>query len=181
MATEFKDIANPRLFRLKEKTLHYHFSIKYLPGKKNCAADTLSRYPSLRSNPEDEDMELSDDMTVAMVRSLAAALESEDVMVMDQETVISAAREDPVYQLLVSRVCNRDWPPSKSKELECLKPYFGVRERLAVSGDLVTYTYDQGCVRLVIPEGLRRQVILGLHSGHQGLDSMLRRARQSVY
>lgn len=38
------DIANPRLFRLKEKTLQYKFTIKYLPGKRNSAANFLSRY-----------------------------------------------------------------------------------------------------------------------------------------
>ena len=56
-----------------------------------------------------------------------------------------------------------------------------MRDRLAVNQDLVTYTYDLGCVRLVIPEPLRLQVAANLHAGHQGLDSMLRRARQCVY
>ncbi|XP_064103417.1 uncharacterized protein LOC135213367 [Macrobrachium nipponense] len=178
---ELKDISNPRLFRLKEKTLQYHFSIKYLPGKRNCAAEILSRYPSLRAKPEDKDLELSDDLKVAMVMSLAAALEVEDVVVMDQETVLRAARDDPVYQLLLTRVYNGDWPQSKSQELECLKPFCGAREWLAVSGELITYTYDQGCVRLVIPESLRQQVAANMHSGHQGLESMLRWAHQSVY
>ncbi|XP_064122700.1 uncharacterized protein LOC135226948 [Macrobrachium nipponense] len=146
---ELKDISNPRLFRLKKKTLQYHFSIKYLPGKRN------SRYPSLRAKPEDEDLELSDDLMVAMVTSLVAALEVEDVVAMDQETVLSATRHDPVYQLLLTRVYNVDWP----------------QKRLVVSGELITYTYDQGCVRLVIPESLRQQVAANMHSGHQGLDS----------
>ena len=178
---ELKDISNPRLFRLKEKTLQYHFNIKYLPGKKNCAADTLSRYPSLRADPEGDDVELSDDIMVAMATAVVTALEVDDVIVMDQETVINAARSDPAYQLLFARVCNGDWPSSKSQDIGCLKPFFGVRDRLATSGDLVTYTYDQGYVRLVIPECLRQQVASNLHGGHQGLDSMLRRARQSVY
>ena len=52
---------------------------------------------------------------------------------------------------------------------------------MAVVGGLVTYTFDQGCVRLIIPESLRHHVVANLHTGHQGLDSMLRRARQSVY
>ena len=178
---EMKNIENPRLFRLKEKTLQYHFNIKYLPGKKNCAADTLSRYPSLRANPDKDDVDLSDDIMVAMVTSLTAALEIDDVIVMDQETVKSAAQEDLAYQSLLTRVSNGDWARSKNQEIECLKPFYGVRERLAVTDGLITYTYDQGCVRLVIPECLRQQVTANLHSGHQGLDSMLRRARQSVY
>ncbi|XP_066946055.1 uncharacterized protein [Macrobrachium rosenbergii] len=131
--------------------------------------------------PEDEDLELSDDLMVAMVTTLAAALEVEVIVVMDQENVVSAARDDLVYQLLLTRVYNGEWPQSKSQELECLKPFFGVRERLAVSSELITYTYDQGYVRLVIPESLRQQVAANMHRGHQGLDSMLRKARQLVY
>lgn len=42
-----KDIVNPRLFALKVMNLQYKFQIKYLPGKRNCAADFLSRYPVL--------------------------------------------------------------------------------------------------------------------------------------
>ena len=44
---ELKDITNPRILRLKEKTLMFAFDIKYLQGVTDCAADTLSRYPVL--------------------------------------------------------------------------------------------------------------------------------------
>ena len=178
---ELKDIVNPRLFRLKEKTLQFRFHIKYLPGKKNCAADTLSRYPTLQTFPESEDVDFSDDVTVAMVTTTAAALGAESGVVLDQDSVACAGREDPVYQLLYSRVSANDWPRSKSEELACLRPFFNVRERLSVLQDLVTYTYEDGCTRLVIPDALRDQISANLHSGHQGLDSMLRRARQTVY
>ena len=46
---------------------------------------------------------------------------------------------------------------------------------------LVTYTYDEDCVSLVIPNSLLQRVTSSLHAGHQGLDSMLRRFRQSIY
>ena len=36
------DVLNPRLFRFKEKTLQFRFMVKYLPGKHNKAADSLS-------------------------------------------------------------------------------------------------------------------------------------------
>ena len=39
-------IENPRLLRLKEKTLMYEFEIIHVPGKSNAAADAASRYPS---------------------------------------------------------------------------------------------------------------------------------------
>ena len=66
---ELKDILNPRLLAMKEKTLSYNFNIKYLPGKKN-PADFLSRYPALRSNPDTTDEDLAtviNDVTIAAV------------------------------------------------------------------------------------------------------------------
>lgn len=40
-----KDIDNLRLFRLKEQTLQYRFTMRFLSGKHNAAADFLFRYP----------------------------------------------------------------------------------------------------------------------------------------
>ncbi|XP_066955707.1 uncharacterized protein [Macrobrachium rosenbergii] len=119
---ELKDILNPRLFRLKEKTLQYRF-----------------------------------------------------------QRVKEAASKDPVYQLLAAKVAVNDWRLQKAQEVACLRQFYSVRDRLFMVEDLIVYTYEQGCPRLLIPEELRRQVITGLHAGYQGVDSMLRRARQSVY
>lgn len=62
-----------------------------------------------------------------------------------------------------------------------MPPFFKVQDQLSMVEDIVTYTFDQGHVRLVISESLQHKVAAHLHSGHQGLGSMLRRARQSVY
>lgn len=100
---------------------------------------------------------------------------------MDKETVRKAAADGPVYQMLLAKVTSGEWEDSKSREIFCLHPFYSVRDRLAVSEGLLTYTYDQGYVHLVIPEGLRSRVASNLPVGHQGLDSMLRKARQTVY
>ena len=174
------DVVNPRLFRLKEKTLQFKFVIKYLPGKRNCAADFLSRFPALRMSPDEVDNELDEDLSIAVVSATIEALER-DGHIMDEENVKRAAMDDPVYQLLMAKVLAGDWHPQKSQEIACLRQFYSIKDRLAVAGDLLTYTHDQGCVRLVIPDGLRQQVAANLHAGHQGLDSMLRRARHAVY
>jgi len=44
------EITNTRLFRLKQRTLSWSFSIAHLPGKTNHAADATSRNPSARLN-----------------------------------------------------------------------------------------------------------------------------------
>ena len=40
------EINNPRLFRIKERTLMWRFDIEYQPGKSNTVSDALSRYPN---------------------------------------------------------------------------------------------------------------------------------------
>ena len=117
---------------------------------------------------------------MAVAAATVTVLE-QNIHMLDEETVRRAAEGDPTHQLLLAKVMADDWHPHKSQEIACLRPFYNVRDRLAVAQGLLTYTYDQGCVRLVIPEDLRRQVATNLHAGHQGLDSMLRRARQSVY
>lgn len=176
-----KDIANPRLFRLKERTLQYKFTMRFLPGKHNAAADFLSRYPAAKAAPDEVDEDQDVAIAAAMSAAAVAALDLSGCTTIDEEMVLQVALEDPTYQSLVSRVCSGDWRPHKSQELACLRPFYNVRDRLAVSRGLVTYTYDQGCVRLVIPEALHQRVASSLHASHQGLDSMLRRARQTVY
>ena len=92
---------------------------------------------------------------------------------MDEENVARAAADDSEYQMLISKVRSGDWHPHKAQETPCLRPYYAVRDRLAVMEDLVTYTFGEGSVRLVIPASLRHRVAANLHAGHQGLDSML--------
>ena len=176
---ELKDIVNPRLLAMKEKTLIYNFNIKYLPGKKN-PADFLSRYPALRASPDSTDEELTDLVEAVTIAAVVDTLYSDRIIV-DEEDIQKAAADDQVYQLLISKVLANDWHTKRSQEATCLRPFHGVRDRLAVSNNLVIYSYDQGPTRLVVPEALRSKVAANLHAGHQGLDSMLRRARQIVY
>ena len=46
------EIHNTRLFRLKQRTLPWRFSIVHLPGKSNLAADATSRHPSPTESPD---------------------------------------------------------------------------------------------------------------------------------
>ena len=180
---ELKHIDNPRLFRLKEKTLHYRFSVKYVAGKRNNAADTLSRYPSLKASPSEVDLVEAQEVEEISAAAVIASFHDvgDDVIVISSEDVERVASKDEGYQLLLKRVKDDNWPKSRNMVEPELKPYFQVRERLSYISGLVTYTFDEGHIRLVVPLALRETVARNLHSGHQGVDSMLRRARQAVY
>ncbi|KAG0718563.1 Retrovirus-related Pol polyprotein from transposon 17.6 [Chionoecetes opilio] len=80
---ELKDIANPRILNLKEKTLMFTFRIKYLKGDTNCAADALSRYPILSGGPEGSDEDDEELVCAAMTAATAAAAEDEVGHVVD--------------------------------------------------------------------------------------------------
>ncbi|XP_066969139.1 uncharacterized protein [Macrobrachium rosenbergii] len=147
--------------------------------KRNHAADFLSRFPALRTAPDRQDESFNEELMIAMVSAITENLQEQCTI--DENIVEEAALDDPAYQLLVARVTAGDWNPKKSREIACLRPFYSVRERLSTSGNLVTYCFNDSCIRLVIPEGLRHQVAANLHAGHQGLDTMLRRARHSVY
>ena len=71
-----------------------------------------------------------------------------DCVAFKEEDIQKAATDDPVYQMLIAKVLANDWHTIKSQEATCLRPFYGVRDRLAVSNNLVIYSYDQGPARL---------------------------------
>ena len=94
--------------------------------------------------------------TASAVRAVTVAVLNQDgSIIMDKETVTRAAAEDPEYQLLLSKVQSGDWYLHKAQEAPCLCPYYAVRDRLAIIEDLVTYTFGEESVCLVIPASLR--------------------------
>ena len=56
------EISNPRLFRLKQRTLLWRFSIHHKPGKLNFAPDAMSRHPvdTVDNDNEIDDIENSE-------------------------------------------------------------------------------------------------------------------------
>ena len=50
---QLEEICNPRIFKLKEKTLGFSFKLIYVPGRANSAADAMSRFPDSSPHPDD--------------------------------------------------------------------------------------------------------------------------------
>ena len=177
-----EDIANPRLFKLKERTLRYRFTIQHTAGKWHRGPDAVSRYPSSRHASTLADSLLcqhpptdGDDMDTAVLASATVALASTiPEAVVSWEDVRSLGATDEPYQTLLGAI-NDGFPP-KHNTTPALKPFYGVQSRLsAIDGVALMDS------RPVIPSPLRARVLEALHSAHQGMAGMKARARQSVY
>ena len=89
--------------------------------------------------------------------------------------VREATAEDESMQKLLS-VIREGWPDNKNEVPSELKPYFDVRHTLSQE-DVVILKGE----RIVIPKSLRDITKKRLHSAHLGYDSMMRRARDTVF
>ena len=179
------DIHNPRLFRLKQRTLMWRYRIVHVSGENNAAADAASRYPPPEAPPTEDSNrrslasirvapQISEDDTdiavVAAARSSAAALGA-----VTWERVQGATRIDADLQAL-TQVIVAGFPETRDGLPETLRPFWTYREDLT-QADGVIMMGD----RIVIPASLRADTLGALHAAHQGVSRMSSRAHGTVF
>ena len=171
------EIDNPRLQRMREKLTQYSFTASWHKGVEHCAPDALSRAPISDPMPDEEVAE--DALHAAVVAALTATSEDGARIAPLQDRTLDAVRaaaaRDPEYTALRDTVLD-GFPEHRFEAPLSVRPYWGIRDMLAVDDNLVVYG-----PRLIIPGSLRREVLAGLHDAHQGMEKTKRRARQSVF
>ena len=115
------DVENPRLARIKERTLWWQFTIIYTRGKLQLAADALSRrktklpatiYQLSIQDPQDEEENIVDDLkdrfehhfpepdtsdfTEEEIAAAYSIFSSTEISVITWERLYEVANEDPV-------------------------------------------------------------------------------------
>ena len=168
------EIDNPRLFRMKRRTLMWQFEIEYQRGVKNPFADAMSRHPNKHSETASCEMMSSDDLDEASHISNIRS-EAETLFAVTWGRVKSAAEADVESQLLIQMI-GKGFPPTKREVPEQVRCYWEVREHLYSSDGVILYKD-----RIVIPRSLRGHILDNLHSAHQGTSSMFARAQGLVY
>ena len=160
-----------RLQKMFMRLQRYDLDIHYKKGSEMYLADTLSRHFSgdevhvVRSNFEEEIEEMP------KIEDINQMVASEDKMArLKDET-----SKDEVLQAVKAAI-QRGWPESKSSLPAAVTPYFQFRDELVAQEGLIL----RGD-RVVIPHTLRKETIQDLHAAHQGIESTLRRARESIY
>lgn len=153
-----------RLQGMLLRALAYDIDVKWLEGKKMFLSDTFSRayLPKTENNPQAE---------FEVINAVKYLPMSEDKI---NQIKLETEMDEALQQLKF--VIQNGWPDEKTSLPELAVPYFHFRDELAISDGLIFRGE-----RLVIPHGLRNQVKNDLHVGHTGIESCLRRARETIY
>ena len=167
------EIENPRLFRLKRRTLMWRFEIEYQRGSRNQFADAMSRHPNQYAEAASLALSSIEDECTSLVGGICN--EAEAFFAITWERVQSASRDDATIQLLSEMIMN-GFPAAKKDIPLHARPFWEARDHLYVSDGVVLYKD-----RIVIPSTLRHRVIENLHSAHQGVSSMFSRAQSLVF
>ena len=162
------EITNTRLFRLKQRTLPWHFQIAHLPGKTNLAADAASRHPA--PTRHDKTLDTSDQAELFHMTSIQQTAET---MSISWEQIAQATRLDLGLNSLLQSI--RQGLPDTDTIDPLIAPYWKYQDGLYESDSVILYKD-----RVVLPPSLRRGVLDLLHSAHQGTTSMLMRAKAIV-
>ena len=177
-------IDNPRLRRLKEKTLGWQFGMVHVPGRLHGGPDALSRYGVLTSDSErDLPSEDSHHLTVLLASPLGPEdgvdedfllAVSPSMQPIDWSTVTEASREDSPICSVLNLL--RSASPAATTLDPATHELWSLRRDLSTAGPVLLY---RG--RPVIPTALRPRVLAALHSAHQGVTGMRLRAERAFF
>ena len=163
------EIPNTRLFRLKQRTLPWHFRIEYMPGSTNSAADAASRNPSLAGEANLNEVCFADTLESAIAAGINRDIE--DISNLSWSRIAQETERDMILQTLMHAIeagFNGTFPGIES--------YTRYKDSLRIHDGVVMYED-----RVVVPSSLRPIVLENLHSAHQGASSMQLRAQSIVF
>lgn len=179
------DIANSRIFRLKQRTLSWRFRVVHVAGTSIPAADTISRYPtsSTISNqewapftPGDCTMachDRLDQVEACVIASMKASLNA--IKIVSWGEVRNATASDVNLCTLQNFIVGGF--PSDSTDIPFdIRPYWQYRDNLSIIDGVVMYND-----RIVVPVALRGRICQVLHAAHQGTNAMRQRAQATVF
>ncbi len=165
------DIQTPRILRLKEKlnAMGCKFKAVWRQGLDHTVADVFSRNPVRKQTTDDLVGEQD-------IEEYARSFNINEIIVEDPilDKVKREITKDDIMMKLKETIINGF--PQRKTDIPELSQYWDIRHSLAVVDDVILYR-----TRVVIPKGMRKEVLKLLHAAHQGKDKMLHRARGSVF
>ena len=171
-----ESIENPRILRIKEKTLAYDFKITHIPGNSNMAPDAASRYPTksacaLPTIEEEDEIEGVEDCAKAYATQQGSQLPGS----ITWEDVNRESNFDEEISQLRS-VIETGFPKTRNELPDNMRQFHQMNKEL--------YIIDNSIFRgkkMLIPKKLRPMILEGLHAAHQGISGMKSNARDRFF
>ena len=155
----------PRMQRLCFRTWNYDFTPEYLKGKSNVISDALSCV-----NPQEiEDCDIEKEILAVNIVT-SSTLQQAEI-----EELQKATSKDTELQCL-NTVISTGWPSTRSSCSDVLKNYWNYRDELWIEDGILMKNH-----KIVIPNVLKGKYLEKVHSGHQGINSCLQRAREYIF
>ena len=155
----------PRMQRLCIRTWNYTFTPEYLKGKSNVISDALSRV-----NPQEIDDCDIEKKILAVNIVTSSTLQQAEI-----EELQKATSKDTELQCL-KNVISTGWPSTRSSCSDVLKNYWNYRDELWIEDGILMKNH-----KIVIPNVLKGKYLEKVHSGCQGINSCLQRAREYIF
>ena len=154
----------------------YNLTAEWCKGTRNQAPDALSRSPVDEPQAEDmlaeQDEDSNPEPTISEIRTYQEDGYQESARL---QNLRKQAAQDHEYQQLRETIL-KGFPDHKGMLPDSCKQYWQVRHHLTLDEDLIVY----GC-RLLIPSGMRREILEQLLASHQGVVRTKQRAGHTVY
>ena len=172
--------APKRLQRMMLQLQPFKFTVVYKKGKYMYLADTLSRAALNLPTPSDPQEEVfqcnsGDALDMFRVELETMELDSPNMYPNTLEEIKPETEADPTLSVLCAFVAH-GWPSDKSQVPTALRHYYPLRDELAVYHGVLYKSH-----KVLISLKLQSTMLKKLHQGHQGGESMIRRAREVMY
>jgi hypothetical protein len=158
-----------RLQKMKMSLQHYDFKLIGKSGKDIPVADALSR-----TFLPDTHHELLKDVNQFQVFACEVRGANAFSDARWKQLRVETEKDEALQK--VKEIIHTGWPKKKAQLDPDVKPFFNARGELTVLEDIV-FKAD----RVVIPKGMRKQMLLIIHEGHQGIVRSKQLARDVLY
>lgn len=156
-----------RLQRMMLALQAYDLNVIHVPGKEMYISDTLSRAASKEHFVPDYESDMQYHINL-MYTNLAISNEY-------RTKLCQATNSDETLQTLKKYVLN-GWPIDKDKVQPSLKCYWNFQCEINVMQNLLFKNN-----KLIVPESMRKEMLMKIHEGHQGINKCLNLAREILY
>ena len=168
---DLSKIHNPPLFRLKEKSLRYRFTMQHWPGKWHRASDAISRNPvttvqslldtfPIEPSPIDTD-ELDETCAAVRLTALTSISQLDGYPAITSLDRICFAGQKYTQFTLLGKTIDNSFPNSCQAMPSTIWEYWEVRNCFRNDYGLVLLNW-----REVIPTSQHKNILKSLHSAH---------------